>query len=144
MNTKLAYDISITDCINYSSHCIEPLSKSLLDMISLPTCLMASQTVDQGRSQGSKPKQLCEHTENSFQNYSLVNIHLFTLFLPCFELFRQHSEMTSLSLLQPEWIQEKFGEHSNLCQLISLKECFLKLPSRVLFTPAVLCNLCFV
>ena len=51
-----------------------------------------------------------------FSRY-LLNQYLFPF--PCFELFRQHSEMTTLTLLQPEWIQKKFVAH-NLCAFISL------------------------
>ena len=41
------------------------------------------------------------------------------LLFSCFELFRQHSKMTSLSLLKPEWIYKMFVAHSNLFALIS-------------------------
>ena len=50
----------------------------------------------------------------------LISKYLLNQFLcPCFELFRQHSEITTLSLLQPERIYKISVPHSNLCAFIN-------------------------
>ena len=58
-----------------------------------------------------------------------IEYSLNQLIFLCYELYRQHSAMISLSLLQPEWIYTKSLAHSSiLCAFISLKRVIKSLP----------------
>ena len=111
-----------TPCLNYSSHRITLLPKLHRIDIFVVNLFNGFQCSRSLPFLGEPTEAIvCTGTHWAFISILLLFYkYLLNQFLcPCCELLRQHSEMTTVSLLQPERIYKISVPHSNLCAFIS-------------------------